>query len=67
MRTRLRSKATLLFIVVAVLVAVPVVAALADNLADSLTTSQGEKSIATGTANTWTNNYTVQSTGVRHS
>ena len=62
MRTYLRSKGTLLFMALGLLLAIPAIA-LADNIADSITTNQQKKSIATGTANTWTNNYFVQETG----
>jgi hypothetical protein len=62
MRTKLRSKVTLLFMMLGMLVAIPAIA-LADNIQDSIDTSQNKKSIATGTANTWTNNYFVQANG----
>jgi hypothetical protein len=62
MRTKLRSKVTLLFMTCAVVLAIPAIA-LADNLQDTVTGGSPSKTIATGTANAWTNDYWVQATG----
>jgi hypothetical protein len=62
MRTKLRSKISLLFMTFGLVLAIPAVA-LADNLQDSITAGNNAKTISTGTANGFTNNYWVQATG----
>jgi MBG domain (YGX type)/YDG domain/Immunoglobulin I-set domain len=66
MRTKLRSKATLLFILVAALIAVPVVAAIADQLRDELVANNANQNIATinaNDANGYVNTYHLDATG----
>ena len=63
MRTRLmRGKVTLLFMTLGLLLAIPAIV-LADNLQDEVTANNSTKTIATGSANSWTNDYWIQETG----
>src|SRR5215218_8291523 len=64
MRTKLRSKISLLFVACAVLVAIPAIAAFADNLQDEVTSGGGTQTIATGAANGFTNTYRIVGNGV---
>jgi hypothetical protein len=63
MRTKLRSKVTLLFVMCAVLIAVPAVAAIADQLRDELTTATPTATITQNDPNGFVNTYHLDDTG----